>query len=52
MAVYSEADQHALHVQEADQPISLEAQKYLKLFKHGSDHRDCRQTNTDAIHPG
>ncbi|MGE6856025.1 acetyl-CoA carboxylase biotin carboxylase subunit [Bacillus sp. FSL K6-2841] len=53
VAVYSEADQHALHVQEADSAYYVGgarvSESYLNMEAIISI---AKQTNTDAIHPG
>lgn len=53
VAIYSEADRHSLHVQQADEAICIgpppSAQSYLVIDKIVDA---CRQTGADAVHPG
>src|ERR1044071_7653200 len=53
VAVYSDADRNALHVQQADEAISVGAaapkESYLNMHKIIDA---ARQVNADAIHPG
>ena len=53
VAVYSDADRHALHVQTADEAVAIgpgpSAQSYLALDKIIEA---CRKTGADAVHPG
>lgn len=53
VAVYSEADQHALHVQEADSAYLIGGAKVSESYLN-MEAIICaaKQTNTDAIHPG
>lgn len=53
VAVYSEADQHALHVQEADSAYPIGGAKVSESYLNmEAIIRAAKQTNTDAIHPG
>lgn len=53
VAVYSEADQHALHVQEADRAYLIGGAKVSESYLNmEAIIRVAKQTNTDAIHPG
>jgi len=53
VAVYSEADRHARHVQEADEAVYIGASKvsesYLSIAKIIEA---CQKTGADAVHPG
>ena len=53
VAVYSDADRHALHVRMADEAVAIgpapAAQSYLVAEKIIEA---CRQTGADAVHPG
>ena len=53
VAVYSEADRDALHVELADEAYFIgpapAAQSYLR---DRQDHRACKQTGAEAVHPG
>jgi len=53
VAVYSDADADALHVQEADEAVRIgpppSAQSYLKIE---TIVEACRQTGAEAVHPG
>ena len=53
VAVYSEADQHALHVQEGDSAYLIGGAKVSESYLNmEAIIRVAKQTNTDAIHPG
>ncbi|MBJ8503312.1 MULTISPECIES: acetyl/propionyl/methylcrotonyl-CoA carboxylase subunit alpha [Acinetobacter] len=53
VAVYSDADRHARHVQEADEAVYIGASKvsesYLSIAKIIEA---CKKTGADAVHPG
>jgi propionyl-CoA carboxylase alpha chain len=53
VAVYSEADAEALHVQEADEAVAIgpapSAQSYLSIEKIV---KACKDTGAEAVHPG
>ncbi|KAI9335239.1 alpha subunit of acetyl/propionyl-CoA carboxylase [Obelidium mucronatum] len=53
VAVYSDVDMHALHVQHADEAVhigpSTAAESYLNIRKIIDA---CKQTGADAVHPG
>lgn len=53
VAVYSDADRHARHVQEADEAVYIGASKvsesYLSIVKIIDA---CKKTGADAVHPG
>lgn len=53
VAVYSDADRHARHVQEADEAVYIGASKvsesYLSIAKIIEA---CKRTGADAVHPG
>ncbi|MEI2559061.1 acetyl/propionyl/methylcrotonyl-CoA carboxylase subunit alpha [Acinetobacter pittii] len=53
VAVYSDADRHARHVQEADEAVYIGASKvsesYLSIVKIIEA---CKKTGADAVHPG
>jgi len=53
VAVYSDADRHARHVQEADEAVYIGASKvsesYLSIAKIIEA---CKKTEADAVHPG
>lgn len=53
VAVYSDADREALHVQQADEAVhigpSASAESYLVIEKIVAA---CKQTGADAVHPG
>lgn len=53
VAVYSEADQHALHVQEADSAYYIGGAKVSESYLNmEAIIKVAKQTNADAIHPG
>ncbi|WMT27616.1 acetyl-CoA carboxylase biotin carboxylase subunit [Bacillus aerius] len=53
VAVYSEADQHALHVQEADSAYYIGSAKVSESYLNmEAIIKVAKQTNADAIHPG
>ena len=53
VAVYSEADENALHVEMADQAVEIgpapSAQSYLRIDRIV---QACRETGAEAVHPG
>src|SRR5271169_5493357 len=53
VAVYSDADQDALHVEMADETVNIgpapSAQSYLQIDKIVAA---CKQTGAEAVHPG
>ena len=53
VAVYSEADANALHVEMADEAVAIgpapSAESYLRIDRIV---QACRETGTDAVHPG
>ena len=53
VAVYSDADRHALHVAEADEAVRIgpapAAQSYLLI---DNIIEACRRTGAEAVHPG
>ena len=53
VAVYSDADERALHVKLADEGVNIgpapSSESYLSIDKIISA---CKQTNADAVHPG
>jgi acetyl-CoA/propionyl-CoA carboxylase biotin carboxyl carrier protein len=53
VAVYSDADSHARHVQEADRAVRIGpasvTESYLNI---GAVIRACRESGVDAVHPG
>ena len=52
VAVYSEADRHSLHVQQADEAVLIGPPPARKLSVDGGDPRGGAETGAEAIHPG
>lgn len=53
VAVYSEADAHALHVQEADEAVCIGPAKVSDSYLRVDAILDaCKKTGADAVHPG
>ncbi|MCU4335348.1 acetyl/propionyl/methylcrotonyl-CoA carboxylase subunit alpha [Acinetobacter pittii] len=53
VAVYSDADRHARHVQEADEAVYIGASKVSESYLSITKIIDaCKKTGADAVHPG
>ncbi|MDS7924275.1 acetyl/propionyl/methylcrotonyl-CoA carboxylase subunit alpha [Acinetobacter sp. V115_6] len=53
VAVYSDADRHARHVQEADEAVYIGASKVSESYLSIAKIIDaCKKTEADAVHPG
>src|SRR5215210_5566140 len=53
VAIYSEADRNALHVQYADEAVCIGEAKSTESYLRGEKILEvCRQLQVDAIHPG
>lgn len=53
VAVYSDADSHARHVQEADEAVYIGASKVSESYLSITKIIDaCKKTGADAVHPG
>ncbi|MBN6515197.1 acetyl/propionyl/methylcrotonyl-CoA carboxylase subunit alpha [Acinetobacter pittii] len=53
VAVYSDADSHARHVQEADEAVYIGASKVSESYLSIAKIIDaCKKTGADAVHPG
>lgn len=53
VAVYSDADRHARHVQEADEAVYVGASKVSESYLSITKIIDaCKKTGADAVHPG
>ncbi len=53
VAVYSDADRNARHVQEADEAVYIGASKVLESYLSIAKIIEaCKKTGADAVHPG